>query len=130
MYFPFQCEETSRRKLENGSKLVLSTGTSVVLQLPRGNLETIQPRAMTFLKIGSLLAHKQYGEAVQTLRRNRILLDVCIDHNPEAFLENAGTFVEQADPHSLLILVTEMSPHDVTSSTYSSFYARVNFENI
>uniref|UniRef100_A0A0K8SD89 Elongator complex protein 1 n=1 Tax=Lygus hesperus TaxID=30085 RepID=A0A0K8SD89_LYGHE len=116
------CEEVSRRKLENGSKLVLTSGTFVVLQLPRGNLETIHPRALIFLSIGSLLDNQRYCEAVQLLRKNRILLDVCVDHDSESFLRNVGTFVDQVDPQSLVILVSEMSSSDVTSTTYSSFY--------
>ncbi|KAF6208650.1 hypothetical protein GE061_017108, partial [Apolygus lucorum] len=116
------CEEISRRKLENGSKLVLTSGTFVVLQLPRGNLETIHPRALTFLSIGSLLDNQQYSEAVQLLRKNRILLDVCVDHDPDSFLKNVGTFVDQVDPQLLVILVSELSSKNVTSTTYSSFY--------
>jgi elongator complex protein 1 len=38
----------TERKIENGAVLVsaVSCGTRVVLQMPRGNLEVVQPRAL------------------------------------------------------------------------------------
>ncbi|CAB0014699.1 unnamed protein product [Nesidiocoris tenuis] len=119
------CEEISCRKVENGSKLILTTGTSVVLQMPRGNLETIHPRALTFVAIGAMLENFDYRQAVQTLRKNRILLDVCVDHNPDLFLKNVDTFVDQVDPHSLVILISELSKADVTMTVYGQFYSKI-----
>ncbi|XP_014253046.1 elongator complex protein 1 isoform X2 [Cimex lectularius] len=118
------CEEVSLRKLERGSKIILVTGNSVVMQHPRGNLETIQPRALTILAIGSLLDKQCYNDAVHLLRKQRITFDLCVDHDPEMFLENVDKFVDQVDQQWITLMVTELSEKDVTKGVYSAYYIR------
>lgn len=57
------------RRLERGSSLVMVVGHSVVLQMPRGNLETIQPRALTLVTAAKLLDSGDYKSVAQLLRR-------------------------------------------------------------
>ncbi|NDC60766.1 MAG: hypothetical protein EBZ60_01915, partial [Betaproteobacteria bacterium] len=48
------------------------TGThSLVLHLPRGNLETIQPRALVLPAVAAALAVKDYGRAWRMVVVNR-----------------------------------------------------------
>ncbi|KAK9506066.1 hypothetical protein O3M35_008069 [Rhynocoris fuscipes] len=115
-------EEISVRKLERGSRLVAVTGNRVVMQMPRGNLETIEPRALTVLSAGKLIDSNLYKEAVQILRKQRISFDLCIDHNPEQFFANIKHFVNSVDPQWITLLITELSDSDVTRNIYSPYY--------
>lgn len=61
-----------------GSRLVClpntlcCTGTnSLVLHLPRGNLETVRPRALVLPAIAAALAARQYGDAWRMAVVNR-----------------------------------------------------------
>ena len=55
----FSSEMSSQRRIERGARLVhaVAMDTKVVLQMPRGNLEAIHPRALT-LNILSLLINQ------------------------------------------------------------------------
>jgi elongator complex protein 1 len=47
----------NKRKVERGARLVVAHahGVAVVLQMPRGNLETIHPRAMVLASVAEQL---------------------------------------------------------------------------
>jgi elongator complex protein 1 len=60
--------DTSRR-VERGARLVVCVGHSVVLQMPRGNLETIEPRALTLVSAATLLDSGDYAAVAKLLRR-------------------------------------------------------------
>lgn len=104
------------RKVERGSRIVVAvpSSMSLVLQMPRGNLETINPRplvmevvkqdldAYVFLSpfcviaISPLFGHSgNYRKAFFACRKHRIDLNVIVDHDPEAFVERIPSFVEQ-----------------------------------
>lgn len=85
------------RNVERGSKLVTAIPTmmSLVLQMPRGNLETIYPRAMLVAGIRKLVDDKNYGRAFAYCRSQRVDMNILYDHRPEQFLANVGLFLEQ-----------------------------------
>ena len=85
------------RSVERGAKLVtaMPTRMSLVLQMPRGNLETIYPRAMVLAGIRDLVEQNKYGEAFATCRTQRVDMNILYDHRPAQFLENIGIFLEQ-----------------------------------
>lgn len=89
-------DETSRR-LERGSKIVMATQhkPSLVLQMPRGNLETISPRAFVLATIREDLKALNFRSAFVACRKNRIDLNILYDDSPERFLEHIRTFIEQ-----------------------------------
>ncbi|KAL7317602.1 putative elongator complex protein 1 [Mucor circinelloides] len=89
-------DETSRR-LERGSKIVMATQhkPSLVLQMPRGNLETISPRAFVLATIREDLKALNFRSAFVACRKNRIDLNILYDDSPERFVENIRTFIEQ-----------------------------------
>lgn len=95
------------------------------MQLPRGNLESIQPRALTIMNAGKLLDKKLYKEAIQLLRRQRISFDLCCDHNPSEFFANIKHFIQVVDPQWITLFVTELLPTDVTRGIYSQYYKQV-----
>lgn len=89
-------DETSRR-LERGSKIVMATQhkPSLVLQMPRGNLETISPRAFVLATIREDLKMLNFRSAFIACRKNRIDLNILYDDNPERFVEHIRTFIKQ-----------------------------------
>ena len=87
----------SVRALERGSKLVtvVSNDTKTVLQMPRGNLEVIHPRALSLHIIKKLLDKCEYKKTMEILRRQRINLNLIVDHDFELFKNNVTKFVEE-----------------------------------
>lgn len=73
----------------------MPTKMSLVLQMPRGNLETIYPRAMVLAGIRKLIEEKQYDGAFATCRTQRVDMNILYDHRPAQFLENVGLFLDQ-----------------------------------
>lgn len=68
---------------------------SIVLQMPRGNVETIFPRAMVVAGIRSLIGEKDYARAFSYCRTQRVDMNILYDHQPAQFLASAGTFLDQ-----------------------------------
>lgn len=85
------------RSIERGARLVTAMPTSMnlVLQMPRGNLETIFPRAMVLAGIRQLVDEKNYGKAFAYARTQRVDMNILYDHQPEQFLANVGLFLDQ-----------------------------------
>jgi elongator complex protein 1 len=68
---------------------------SIVLQMPRGNLETVFPRAMVVAGIRKLIDEKNYARAFSYCRTQRVDMNILYDHQPEQFLANVGLFLDQ-----------------------------------
>jgi elongator complex protein 1 len=99
------------RSIERGGRLVtaIPTKMSLVLQMPRGNLETIYPRAMVLAGIRRLVEQKDYGSAFATCRTQRVDMNLLFDHRPEQFLENVGLFLEQVkDPANIDLFLSTL----------------------
>jgi hypothetical protein len=78
------------RALERGARLLgpLSEDSdAVLLQIPRGNLETIVPRVFTLSSVRMLLDRcpPQWGEAVELMRQHRVDMNLFYDHRPASF---------------------------------------------
>jgi elongator complex protein 1 len=98
---------------------------SLVLQMPRGNLETIYPRAMVLAGVRRLVEEKAYGSAFATCRTQRVDMNILFDHRPEQFLENVGLFLEQVkDPANVDLFLSTLKyvppPKDLTGCADSS----------
>ena len=70
---------------------------SLVLQMPRGNLETVHPRPLVLAVVRQDIARGEYGKAFSACRRHRIDLNVFVEHNPEAFMRGVPAFVDQVE---------------------------------
>ena len=102
----------SVRALERGSKLVCADakGTKVILQMPRGNLEVIHPRSLTLKIVKDLLKKFNFAESLEILRRQRINQNIVVDNDPQSFLENIETFVQQVtDIHRLSLFIADLT---------------------
>ncbi|KAI0142383.1 IkappaB kinase complex, IKAP component [Hypoxylon sp. NC0597] len=109
------------RNIERGARLVtaMPTNMSLVLQMPRGNLETIYPRAMVVAGIRQLIDAKEYGRAFSYCRTQRVDMNILYDHRPLQFLENVGLFLDQLKDASYIdLFLSSLRDEDVTQTMY------------
>jgi len=85
------------RSIERGAKLVhvMPSSFSLTLQMPRGNLETIFPRALVVAGIRRSIEAKDYKTAFLACRSQRVDLNILHDYAPEQFLQSVGLFIDQ-----------------------------------
>ncbi|KAM9850335.1 elongator complex protein 1 [Aulostomus maculatus] len=115
-----QNDETLRR-VERGSRIVtvVPQDTRVILQMPRGNLETVHHRALVLAQLRDWLDNLKFLEAFECMRKLRINLNLIYDHNPKVFLENRETFITQLRSiNNINLFLTELKEEDTTSSMY------------
>jgi elongator complex protein 1 len=109
------------RRVERGSKIVslVKDKSQTIFQLPRGNLEVINPRILSLKIIKRHLLEKNYRLAFDLLRKERINLNLLLDLDPVDFFQNLNIFVEQIDQIQWLnLFLTELKNEDVTKSMY------------
>lgn len=114
-----------KRKIERGAKLVIVVpcDNRTVLQMPRGNLEAIQPRPLSLKIIGEYLDNSKYYEAFNLMRKQRINLNLIYDHDPEVFTKNIDTFLELIKNNSWLnLFLADLENADVTKTMYNNSY--------
>jgi elongator complex protein 1 len=114
--------------MERGSKLIniVPKSSKCIFQLPRGNLEAIHPRILSIHLIGDLLDASKYWCAFDLLRKQRINVNLIVDHNPKKFLDELDLFVEQIkNPQWLNLFITDLQNQDITHTMYASNYDRV-----
>ncbi|CAI4217296.1 unnamed protein product [Parascedosporium putredinis] len=87
------------RSIERGARLVtaIPTNMSLILQMPRGNIETIFPRAMVVAGIRLLIEDKNYKRAFAYCRTQRVDMNILYDHRPAQFLTNVDSFLDQLE---------------------------------
>jgi elongator complex protein 1 len=85
------------RSIERGSRLVsvMPSIFAVVLQAPRGNIETIFPRALVLAGIRTFIDQKKYRSAFMACRSQMVDLNILHDYAPEQFLANIPLFIDQ-----------------------------------
>ena len=111
------------RNVERGSLLVsvLTTKPSVVLQMTRGNLEIIHPRALVLRHSMLKTMDQKYDEAFQLMRRQKVDLNLIVDMNPIHFLKSGGVvnFVEQVENIDFLnLFISCLQDWDSTKERY------------
>uniref|UniRef100_A0A3Q1ESC3 Elongator complex protein 1 n=1 Tax=Acanthochromis polyacanthus TaxID=80966 RepID=A0A3Q1ESC3_9TELE len=115
-----QNDETLRR-VERGSRIVtvVPQDTRVILQMPRGNLETVHHRALVLAQLRTWLDNLRFRDAFECMRKLRINLNLIYDHNPKVFLEKIQTFITQLNSiNHINLFLTELKEEDTTSSMY------------
>lgn len=115
----------AERKVERGSRLVVVVpdGNRVILQMPRGNLECIEPRALSLYQLAILLNSQSYFEAFDLARKQRINLNLFVDHDVDLFLQNIDLFVKRVtNPQWLCLFLAELQEEDCTTTMYKAHY--------
>ena len=124
--------EDTVRSVEKGAEIVAFNGNecSLVLQMPRGNLEFIYPRPFIFNRIRELLGKLDYRLAYNTMRRHRIDLNTFVDWNPAVFISTLKNFVEQVNESSYLnLFITELREGNLAHQKYSFAKHEYNFKD-
>ncbi|ETI52786.1 hypothetical protein F443_04151, partial [Phytophthora nicotianae P1569] len=116
----FSCGKTSgsntvnfeSRSIERGALLVATVGqrASVIVQMPRGNLECMSPRLLVLALVVQQIQAREYVSALEICRRHRLDLNVLVDFNPQAFIKSF--------PQFLTLFITNLHPVDVWATKY------------
>lgn len=111
------------RNVERGSTLVaiLPEKPTAVLQLPRGNLEGVYPRALVLPHIMQLIDDSQYHLALDMMRRQKVDMNLIVDMNPVKCLEGGGLAsmvcqVKKMD--HLNLFLASLQDYDITQWKY------------
>lgn len=122
----WSCSEP--RPLERGARIIAAVADSskVVLQMPRGNLEGIEPRWLAIRKARAMLRSDLYYDCLVFLRRQRIDLNLMHDDSPSNFFANVAKLVQDCVSKTscdfLSLFLSSLDPADVTSTKYASDY--------
>ena len=82
---------------------------TLTLQMPRGNLECIHPRALVLSMAKRRLDTLDYAAAMELLRRHRISLNLFVDHDPALFAGNVAKFVaDTEDVQRICLFVADL----------------------
>ncbi|RYP65825.1 hypothetical protein DL769_006197 [Monosporascus sp. CRB-8-3] len=117
------------RSIERGARLVtaMPTNMSLVLQMPRGNLETIFPRAMVVAGIRHLIEQLDYARAFSYCRTQRVDMNILYDHKPQQFQSNVGLFLDQLQDVTYVdLFLSSLRAEDVTQTMYVDTKAGVS----
>lgn len=117
------------RNIERGAKLiaVMPTNFSVVLQMPRGNLETIYPRALVLAGIRRYIEKKDYKSAYLACRNHRVDMNILHDYAPQQFLENVESVIFQLQKVGHIdLLLSQLREEDVAATMYLETLAAKN----
>ncbi|KAI0018278.1 IkappaB kinase complex, IKAP component [Xylariomycetidae sp. FL0641] len=115
------------RSIERGARLVtaIPTNMSLVLQMPRGNLETIFPRAMVVAGIRQLIEASDYEKAFAHCRTQRVDMNILYDHRPQQFLTKTALFLDQVkDAANIDLFLSSLRDEDVTQTMYRDTRSR------
>ncbi|XP_072752046.1 putative elongator complex protein 1 [Anoplolepis gracilipes] len=113
------------RRIEKDSYIIaaISQNSKTILQMPRGNLECIEPRALSLHILKSHLNNCSYRTVFDIMKKQRINLNLIYDHDPKLFTDNAEKFVEEiAKPDLLSLFLSELQNEDVTNMMYANCY--------
>ncbi|SSD58387.1 probable Elongator complex protein 1 [Saccharomycodes ludwigii] len=109
------------RSIERGSILVsvIPSKSAVVLQAPRGNVETIYPRIMVLSGVRQDILHKNYKSAFITCRTHRINLDILHDYDTALFYDNLEHFINDIGRVDYLdLFISCLCEEDVAQTKY------------
>jgi elongator complex protein 1 len=109
------------RAIERGARLVtvMPSSYAVVLQMPRGNLETIFPRALVLANIRKHIEEKKYRKAFLACRNQRVDMNILHDHAPEQFMANVGLFLDQLKKVEYVdLFLSQLRDEDVSKTMY------------
>jgi elongator complex protein 1 len=110
------------RNVEQGAKIlaILPEQPLVVLQMPRGNLEGIFPRALVLRFVMNKVSENAFGEAFRMMRKHKVDLNLIVDLDPWGFLRNGiSSFIEQVNViDHLNLFISTLQNFDATESKF------------
>ncbi|KAK5733144.1 putative elongator complex protein 1 [Elasticomyces elasticus] len=109
------------RNVERGAKIVtvMPSAYSLVLQMPRGNLETIYPRALVLAGVRQSINDRDYKKAFLICRAHRVDMNILHDHAPEQFMRDVALFLKQVKKVEYVdLFLSSLSDEDVAQTMY------------
>ncbi|MCO5555859.1 hypothetical protein L7F22_009404 [Adiantum nelumboides] len=100
------------RRVERGSRIVTAvpSAMTLILQMPRGNLETVSPRPLVLEVVRKSLQAQRYGKAFRICRTHRLDMNIIVDHDEQKFLQDVSLFVKQVkDGEHLNLFLSSLS---------------------
>lgn len=116
------------RPIDRESLLVTGqpNGVDIVLQAPRGNLETICPRPAVFEAVDLLAKRADYSNAFQLCRRQRLNGNHIVDADYDLFIGNIAKFVvEVGNEDSLSEFMTRLAGNETKINAVCDEIVRV-----
>ncbi|KAK4879526.1 hypothetical protein RN001_007672 [Aquatica leii] len=92
------------RFIEQGSYLLfgLPNRSSIVLQMPRGNIEMCAVRIMSIDRLETLLEQQNWKQAIDLVRLERMNTTVLVDLNFNRFIKNIDKFVQSIETPAVI----------------------------
>ncbi|KAL8711576.1 MAG: hypothetical protein Q9220_003986 [cf. Caloplaca sp. 1 TL-2023] len=109
------------RSIERGAKLVTAIPSifAVILQMPRGNLETIFPRALVLAGIRQSIDGKDYRKAFLACRHQRVDMNIMHDYKPAQFVASVGLLIDQIKKvEHIDLFLSSLREEDVSRTMY------------
>ncbi|PGH27475.1 hypothetical protein AJ80_00715 [Polytolypa hystricis UAMH7299] len=119
------------RAIERGAKLVtaVSSTFSVTLQMPRGNIETVYPRALVLAGIRKYIDEKKYRAAYLACRAQMVDLNILHDYAPAQFIANVQLFIDQVKKIQFIDeFLSRLREEDVSQTLYRDTLKRADAE--
>jgi hypothetical protein len=119
-------EAAEPRPVERGARLIASIeyDSKIIIQLPRGNLETFEPRPLIILRAQQLLNQRHVADCLLLLRLQRIDLNYLVDFDPTIFFAALAQWIPEAlqkKADLLSLFITSLDAVDVTTTKYVLF---------
>jgi hypothetical protein len=110
------------RSIERGALLVAATQTAVYLQMPRGNLEIVHPRALLLRQVQHLVVSSDFPEAFALCRKHRIAFTCLLADDVTPLLASLDTFIDVVDqPDHISLFLQNLRSAMVPSRTKPLF---------
>lgn len=109
------------RAIEKGGVIVhiIPSTYAVVLQMPRGNLETIHPRILVLTGVRDHITRMEYRKAFLACQVHQIDLNILYDYDPQLWQENVAHFIDQLKkPGRVDEFLQKLKAEDVTQTLY------------
>lgn len=110
--------DATTRQVEDGARIVACAPgtTSVVLQMPRGNLETVAPKALVLPAVACALRAGRYKDAYKLAAKQRVDLNLIVDYGWPNFIDAAEAFVKDVDSaEAIMELLESLDDEDITA---------------
>lgn len=92
---------------------------ALILQMPRGNLETIYPRALVLAGIRDNINKRNYKNAFLACRNQRVDMNILHDHATQQFLSNVDLFIDQVKKvEHVDLFLSQLREEDVSKTMY------------
>ncbi|KAK2799452.1 hypothetical protein FQN51_006939 [Onygenales sp. PD_10] len=111
------------RSIERGARLVsvMPSIFALTLQMPRGNTETIYPRALVLAGIRRYIDKKKYRAAYLACRSHMVDMNILHDYAPAQFMTNVALFIDQVKKIEYIDeFLSRLRDEDVSETLYKN----------